>query len=108
IAERARSQNAPGWSEVGSDRGRIDLVTQLLNPAFRPLRQAYFRYHFTALDRFARDPEAARQLVYDQLLELQELYEQQGRTYAMDLFFNAKYSELTAVFQGSRMSNQAF
>jgi hypothetical protein len=26
----------------------------------------------------------------------------------MDLFFNAKYSELSAVFQQSRMANQAF
>lgn len=108
IAERARSQNAPGWSEVGSDRGRINLVTQLLDPSLRPLRQAYYTYHFGALDRFARDPQAARQLVYDQLLALQELYDQQGRKYAMDLFFNAKYTELTAVFLGSRISNQAF
>lgn len=106
IAEKARSQNAPGWSEVGSDRGRIDLVTQLLNPTFRPLRQAYFTYHFGALDRFARDPEVARQTVYEQLEALNELYEQQGRTYAVDLFFNAKYSELTALFLQSRISNQ--
>ena len=108
IAERARAQNAPGWSEIGSTRGRIDLVTQLLNPTFRPLRQAYFNYHFGALDRFAREPDVARETVYAQLEALLQLYEQQGRTFAIDLFFNAKYSELSALFQQSRLSSQAF
>ena len=108
IAERAQVQNAPGWAEVGSDRGRVALITQLLNPSFRPLRQTYFTYHYGALDRFARDPETARQRVYEQLEALQDLYEQLGRTYAVDLFFNSKYSELAALFMQSRMSGQDF
>lgn len=107
IAERAQAQNAPGWSQVGNTRGRLELVTNLLDPAFRPLRRAYYQYHFEALDRFARDAEAARQTIYTTLEGLQQLYEQEGRSYALDLFFNAKYTELTAVFRQSRMSNQA-
>ena len=42
IAERAQVQNAPGWSEFGNDRGRVTLITQLLDPTFKPLRVAYF------------------------------------------------------------------
>ena len=108
IAEKAQAQNAAGWSKVGSERGRLDLVTQLLDPAFKPLRTAYFRYHFEALDRFTQEPEAARETVFSLLQELNELYEMQGRSYALDLFFNTKYSELASVFQGSRMSTPAY
>src|SRR5690606_17920026 len=50
IAERARSQAATGWAEVGSDRSREALVTQLMDPRFEPLRRAYFDYHFNGLD----------------------------------------------------------
>lgn len=107
IAERAQSQNAPGWSEVGGNRGRLDLVTQLLEPSFRPLRHTYYSYHFGALDRFTREPDVARQLVLERLEALQALYELQGRTYAVDLFFNTKYSELAAIFTQSQLSNQA-
>lgn len=108
IAERAQSQNAQGWSEVGGNRGRLDLVTQLMEPTFRPLRQTYFNYHFGALDRFTREPEVARQLVYERLEALLALYELQGRTYAVDLFFNTKYTELAAIFMQSQLSNQAY
>lgn len=108
IAERAQVQNAPGWSVIGSDRGRVTLITQLLDPTFKPLRSSYYAYHFGALDRFTRDPDAARQTVYEQLEILRELYDQLGRRYAIDVFFNAKYSELTAIFLQSRLSNQAF
>ena len=108
IAERAQAQNAPGWSQVGRSRGRLELVTDLLDPAFRLLRRAYYAYHFEALDRFTRDADAARDVIYTTLEELQQLYEQEGRSYALDLFFNAKYTELTAVFRQSRLSNQAY
>lgn len=108
IAERAQSQSAPGWSQIGSDRGRMNLITQLLDPRMRPLRTAYFDYHFRGLDRFTTETDAARTAILDVLVSLDELYEEVARQYATDLFFSAKYTELPSVFQEWQRSAEAY
>lgn len=108
IAERARSQSAPGWSEVGSDRSRESLVTQIMDPRFEPLREAYFSYHFDGLDRFVTDTDGARSAILEVLRSLDELSDDVSRQYVLDLFFSAKYSELPDIFEGWSRSSEAY
>jgi hypothetical protein len=108
IAERASSQSAPGWSQIGSDRGRMNLVTQILDPRFRPLRKAYFDYHFHGLDRFVSESDAARSSVLEVLQSLEVLFDDVARQYALDLFFSAKYTELASIFLQSQRSAEAY
>lgn len=108
IAERAQSQSAPGWSQVGSDRGRARLITQILDPRMRPLRKAYFDYHLGGLDRFVADTDEARSTILNVLASLDELFEDVARQYAIDLFFSAKYTELASVFDGWQRSSEAY
>ncbi len=108
IAERAVNRNAQGWTEIGNEQTKSQLITQLLDPRFRPLRRAYFNYHFNGLDRFVRETESARANVLQVLVELQALREELARTYAGDLFFSAKYPELAAIFENSNQRSQAY
>ncbi len=108
IAELAQAAGASGWNQIGDDRSRVALITQLLDPRYRIVRQAYFRYHFEGLDRFIQDPEAARAVVLDVLRALEALHQEVARPYVMDLFFMAKYQELAAIFEGSRLAQEAF
>ena len=108
VAERASSQSAPGWSQVGSDRGRMNLVTQILDPRFRPLRKAYFDYHFNGLDRFVSETDAARNSVLEVLQSLEVLFDDVARQYALDLFFSAKYTELASIFEQSPRGAEAY
>jgi hypothetical protein len=108
IAERGQNSGAPGWLAVGGDQGRMNLVSQILDARYRPLRQAYFTYHFGGLDHFVVETDAARQRVFAMLQTLRELQQNVSRSYAIDAFFTAKYAELTAVFAGSNLSNQAY
>ncbi len=108
IAELAQAAGASGWNQIGDDRSRVALITQLLDPRYRAIRQAYFRYHFEGLDHFVQDPEAARAVVLDVLRALEALHQEVARPYVMDLFFMAKYQELTAIFEGSRLAQEAF
>lgn len=108
IAERAQSQSAPGWSQVGSDRGRVNLITQILDPRLRPLRKAYFDYHFGGLDRFTTETDAARATMLEVLVSLDELFQDVSRQYAIDLFFSAKYTEFPSVFDGWQRSSEAY
>ncbi len=110
IAERAQSVSGEGWSELGSptEPGRGNLITQVLDPRMRPLRKAYFDYHFGGLDRFLMNPDTARNAILQVLSDLDVLYEDVSRQHVLDLFFLAKYNELAAVFEGWQGSNQAY
>lgn len=108
IAEKARSRGGTGWSTMGSDRGRLDLVSQLLDARFRPLRLAYFTYHFGGLDRFVTKTDTSRAAVLGALESIDDLYQQLSRQYTIDLFFSAKNTELAAIFEESSIRGEAF
>lgn len=108
IAELAQGQSAPGWQQVGSDRGRLNLITQILDARFQPLRTAYFNHHFKGLDHFVVDPPAARQNVLETLRTIEELIDQVSRQYAVDVYFSSKYGELAAIFDDSPLSDEAY
>lgn len=108
VADQAQASGAAGWDQIGDDQTRISLVEQLLEPRFRPLRQAYFDYHFGGLDQFTTDIEEARQTVYASLQQLDELAENISRAYVLDLFFGTKADELIAIFEESEMSSDAY
>ncbi len=110
VAERAQSSSHPGWAALGNtlNPGRTELIGQVLDPRMRPLRKAYFDYHFGGLDRFLANPDAARNAMLQVLADLDALYEDISRQHVLDLFFLAKYTELAAVFEGWQESNQAY
>ena len=107
LAQLAQSTNASGWNEVGS-RGRVALVSQLLDARFEPLRKAFFRYHLAGLDRFTSETTAARETVLGVLETMQTLNQEASRRYLLDLFFASKYQELAALFEGSSMESRAY
>ena len=108
IAELAETRGAVGWSDLGSDRGRSSLVDQILDPRFRPLRVAYYKYHFGGLDVFVSEIELARQNALEALQGLKDLYDDISREYVLDIFFATKAEELAAIFEDSPLSSDAY
>ena len=108
ILELAQARSGIGWAALGGERSRAELITQLLDARFEPLRRAYFRYHFDGLDHFISDTDAARRTVLDVLTILQALDQDLQRQYTIDLFFSTKFQELTAIFEQSSLSAQAY
>lgn len=110
IADRARSANGVGWGEeFGGSRTRFELIRELLDPAFLPLRRAHFQYHYHVLDSFLLGPEEAWEQATETLRALNDLYLQfNQRRYASDVFFTAKYEELTDLYADSPLRNEAY
>ena len=111
IADLGRGNaNALGWGgEPGDDRSRVVLVQELLDPAFAPLRRAHFAYHYDVLDAFVVEHEASWERALAVLQSLNELYQQFGRRrFATDVFWDAKYQELTALFRDAPQRNNAY
>lgn len=108
IAEQARGLNESGWSNLSGERSRAELIDQLLDTRYEPLRRAYFTYHFGGLDHFISETEAARTTVMEVLRNLQRLYQETSRSYAFDQFLSAKSSELVAILRDSKHSSAAY
>lgn len=111
IADLGRGNaNALGWGgDVGEDRSRVVLVQEILDPAFAPLRRAQFAYHYGVLDSFVTEHEASWERAIVVLESLNELYQQFGRRrFATDVFWGAKYQELTSLFRDAPQRNNAY
>ncbi len=108
IADIAKTTGGLGWQDIGSDRSRVKLITEISDPRFRKLRSIYFRYHFSGLDHFIQETELARSAVMGALEELKLITDANARSYVVDLFFSAKFSELISLFEQSALGSQAF
>lgn len=108
IADRAKGSGDPGWSTSSNRRNRLQLIDELLSQRHRPLRQAYYQYHIQGIDHFVNEPPAARKRVLGALESVQEVNRNVSRSYALDLFFSAKYEELTAIFLGGDRQDEAY
>lgn len=107
VADQAEGSGDPGWSSVGTQQNRVQLLSNLLAPRHEPLRRVYYEYHRQGLDRFVQETDAARQKMMEVLKTLQTLTDRLSRSFALTLFFSTKNEELTAIFAGSDMESQA-
>jgi len=108
IAGLGRSSGTTGWSQLGTNQSRGELIAQLMDPRFRTLRQMYFEYHFEGLDHYTTDPGRARKAILGVLTGLKTLTADVSRAYVMDLFFSTKYQEVAAIFRDSPEKGEAF
>jgi len=107
IADRAEGNGDPGWSSVGTSQNRVQLLANLLDQRHEPLRRVYYQYHRKGLDRFVGETKPARQSVLEALKTLQKLDRRLTRSFALNVFFQTKYEELTALFSGADQASRA-
>ena len=107
MADRAEGNGDPGWSSVGTTQNRVQLLSNLLDQRHEPLREIHYEYHRKGLDRFVDETEQARESVLGTLKVLQKLNRQISRSFALNVFFQTKFEELTALFSGSDLESQA-
>jgi len=70
----AQTNGFEGWqaNEGTKRRNRYWIVTQLLDPAFSKLRQAYYTYHRQGLDLMFEDPEDGRTNIITALQQIKQ------------------------------------
>ncbi len=99
VVDVAQGSPQIGWQSGGTDRrNRYYLINGLNNPAYEPFRRAFYQYHRMGLDQFTRDPQTARREIIEALGKIRDAKRASTDTYVVDLFFDTKYRELTALF----------
>lgn len=91
-----------GWKPFEkSSRTRYNLIDNILNERFRPLRNAYYIYHRKGLDQFAKDPFQARKQITASLEQVKKVFKISPNTVMLLVFFEAKSDELVSIFKGA-------
>lgn len=100
IFELGQNSGSVGWGRsIGAQRNRFGLINDLTNPAYRDLRQAMYQYHRHGLDQFTLDPITAADKVIEAISVIRENKRLTSNNYLFDLFFDTKYTEITALLQ---------
>ena len=97
------SQNAKeqGWKSFESERNRYWLVENLLNTSYKDFRSCIYEYHRQGLDVMADKPEEGRAAIAESLRSIQKVFRRRPSVYILQVFFDAKKSELVQIFSKS-------
>lgn len=97
-----QSSGRAGWKPFErSVRTRYNLIDNILNERFRPLRNAYYIYHRKAMDQFSKDPFQARKQIMLALEQVKKVFKISPNTVMLLVFFDAKSDELVNIFKGA-------
>ena len=99
VASIGRSSGQKGWQQSSTSYSRIQLIEELLNPTFEPIRTASWTYHICGIDSMAinktrayANPLAAVQAIGGLRKRVDT------RSLTLKTFFDAKAKELADVF----------
>lgn len=99
VVDLAQTTASIGWTRTANNRrNRYNLVADLLNPTYEPLRKAYYSYHRLGLDQFSSDAKKARQEILAALTLIRDTKRRATSNYLFDVFFNTKAREISGAF----------
>jgi hypothetical protein len=96
-----QSSNRSGWKPFEKTiRTRYNLIDNVMNERFKPLRKAYYLYHRQGLDQMTKDPIKAKKNIFLALEQVKKVFKIAPNTVMLLVFFEAKSDELVNIFKG--------
>lgn len=91
---------AKGWKAFDSNRNRYALVNNLMDEAFKDLREFVYEYHRLGLDEMVNNVANARARIAEGMPVLKEANRARPATYVVSAFIDAKSDEFVNIFAG--------
>jgi hypothetical protein len=102
IANNAQPTGLAGWQPFERNlRSRYNLIDNILNERFRPMREAYYKYHREGLDIMNKTPELARKNIFASLELVKKVFKIAPNTVMLIMFFEAKADELVNIYKNA-------
>lgn len=102
VVNNAIQDPAKGWKATDiPPRNRYWLVENYLNPIFKPLRMANYKYHRLGIDLLYNDMEKGRSSISESLSEILAVHDVRPASYNVQVFFNTKVDELINIYRQS-------
>ncbi len=100
VARLGRASGLKSWQPTTTSYSRSQLIDELLNPKFEPVRVASWIYHFNGLDSLSLSPERG----YANIITALDMIDRARRSVdprnlVIRSWFDAKYLELAQIFQ---------
>jgi len=91
------SNSSAGWSQT-SDRGRFELIDNLMSNTFREYRVAMYNYHRKGLDIMGDNNSTGKQVIAGTMKLFETLTKRRPNAFLVTTFFDAKSEEIQNIF----------
>lgn len=98
VVQNAQSASEKGWKSTEGNKNRYWLVENELQPVFQGIRNCMYKYHREGLDIMSDKVEEGRANVLKALELLVPVYQNRPASFNMQIFFNAKQTEIINIF----------
>ncbi len=110
LVQIGATNGAPGYSMSLQEPGeftRISLATELIDQRMEEFRKLIFEYHTDGMNVYSKDQEGGRKAVENVLRRMSEFKTKKvtARSYLIQMFFDAKQTEISTLFKGSNNSD---
>ncbi|MEA3495811.1 MAG: DUF4835 family protein [Bacteroidota bacterium] len=102
IVNQAQGKGYEGWDAFSTEKNnRYWLVNQLLDPRFKPLREAIYIYHRNGLDKMTKEKEASRHAIGESLQLLKKVHRDEPDSYLLRQFLTSKRNEIIKIYSNA-------
>ncbi|MEO9893062.1 DUF4835 family protein [Aurantibacter sp.] len=97
IVTQAQGNNSAGWSQ-SSNRGRFELIDNLLSNTYREYRIAMYQYHRKGLDVFGDNNSTGKEQIAGVMRLFETITKRRPNAFLITTFFDAKSEEIQNIF----------
>jgi len=97
IVTQAQGSNSAGWSQT-TNRGRFELVDNLLSNTYREYRIAMYNYHRKGLDVLGDNNSTGKQVIAGTMKLFETMTKRRPNAFLVTTFFDAKSEEIQNIF----------
>jgi hypothetical protein len=99
IANQNQNSAFGGWKPLDSDKNRYWIVQNMVQPRYENINKCLYMYHREGLDQMFEDPAGGRKKITESLQLLAKVYEDVPDAVNIQIFFNAKSSEIIGIYK---------
>ena len=98
IVNFCQNENEKGWKAYESTRNRYWYITNILDPQFKGVRDASYKYHRTGLDIMSEKADDGRKSITEGLDLVKAAFDNQPGSFLFKVFFDTKSDELVNIY----------
>ncbi len=101
IVNNAQSASERGWKAFESNKNRYWMAEEILDPKYSAFTEVLYNYHRHGIDQMYDDVEKGRISITESLELLRKVKRQNPTAFILQLFFDAKATEIANIYSGA-------
>jgi hypothetical protein len=98
VVNFCQGDNEKGWKAYESTRNRYWYITNLLDPQFKGVREASYKFHRSGLDIMSEKADDGRKSITESLDLVKAAFDNQPGSFLFKVFFDTKSDELVNIY----------